>query len=133
MRGQTVVLIGPRQRATAKHLIDCAPDRAVVNIRQAARTTDQNAKMWAMLSDVSRQTDHEGRRHSPEVWKQLFMHACREELNMELQFINGLNGEIFPLGFRSSQLRKSQMAELITFIQSWGDQNGIHWTNEATE
>ena len=133
MRGQTVVLIGQPARDEAKRLIDCAPDSAVVNIRQAARTNDQNAKMWAMLSDVSRQTEHAGRRYSSEGWKQLFMHACREELNMELQFINGLNGEIFPLGFRSSQLRKSQMVDLITFIQSWGDQNGIHWTNEATE
>ena len=51
--GQTVILRGPSQRSFAKQLIDRAPTDTVVTIREATRTNDQNAKMWAMLSDVS--------------------------------------------------------------------------------
>jgi len=71
-RGQTVILRGPSQRALAKRLIDDAPADAVVNVALPKRTTDQNAKMWAMLSDISRACP-DGRQHTPETWKQLFM------------------------------------------------------------
>ncbi len=82
-----------------------------------------------MLSDVSRaMTD--GRRHTAEVWKTLFMHACGHAV----QFETGLNGQPFPTGFRSSQLTKSQMGELIEFIYSFGAEKGVVWTEpEAQE
>ena len=125
MTGQTVILRGPSQRDFAKGLIDQAPDDAVVNIKEANRTVDQNAKMWAMLSDVSR-AKPEGRRHTTEVWKQLFMHACGHEVQFEM----GLNGQPFPTGFRSSRLTKAQMADLITCIYQYGDKHGVRWTDE---
>ena len=53
-RGQTIRLASDAQRHLAKRLIDVAPQGAVVNIQEARRTSDQNAKLWAMLSDVSR-------------------------------------------------------------------------------
>lgn len=123
MAGQTVILRGPLQRAAARELIDRAPKNAVVNIRAATRTTDQNARMWAMLSDVSR-AKPEGRQHTPEVWKALFMHALGHETRFEM----GLNGEPFPIGFRSSRLTVGQMADLITFISEYGDRHGVRWT-----
>lgn len=122
--GQTVILREQRQRDLAKHLIDRAPADAVVNIRAATRSTDQNAKMWAMLSDVAR-AKPQGRAHTAEVWKQLFMHACGHAV----QFESGLDGQPFPTGFRSSRLNKSQMSDLIEFIHAWGAQNGVLFTN----
>jgi hypothetical protein len=72
---QTVILRGPEQRTLATRLIAVAPPNAVVTIREAKRSLDQTAKFWAMLSDVSR-AKPDGRTHTPEVWKALFMHAC---------------------------------------------------------
>jgi hypothetical protein len=125
--GHTVILVGPIQRDMAKRLVDKAPDGYVVSVSAPTRTTDQNAKFWAMLSDVS-MAKPRGRRHTPEVWKALFMNAC----GYPVQFEEGLSGEPFPIGFRSSRLSKKQMAELITFIQAFGDENGVRWSNEAT-
>lgn len=127
MQGQTVILRGPSQRALAKDLVDRAPADAVVNVREATRTPDQNAKMWAMLSDISR-AKPEGRTHTPETWKQLFMHA----LGHEVRFLMGLNGEPFPVGLRSSRLNKAQMADLITFIAEYGDRHGVRWTEKES-
>tara|TARA_Y100000296_G_scaffold75164_1_gene94516 strand:- start:173 stop:568 length:396 start_codon:yes stop_codon:yes gene_type:complete len=126
MTGQTIILRGPRQRDLACDLIRRAPDGAIVNVREASRTTDQNARMWAMLSDVSR-AKPEGRAHTPEVWKALFMHA----LGYEVRFLTGLNGEPFPVGLRSSRLSKQQMSELIDFIAAYGDQHGVEWSEEC--
>lgn len=123
MSGQTIILATRRQREIAHDLVTRAPTGAVVNIRAAARTSDQNAKMWALISDISR-AKPEGRTHSPDVWKSLFMSACGHAV----QFENGLNGQPFPVGFRSSRLSKSEMADLITCIEEYGARHGVAWS-----
>jgi hypothetical protein len=126
MRGQTVILVGSGQRELAKRVIDEAPVGAVVNVRQPSRSLDQNAKLWAMLSDIAR-AQPLGRRHTTETWKCLFMQACGHAVHFEA----GLSGEPFPVGFRSSRLTKRQMCELIDFIQAWGDEQGVTWSDET--
>ncbi|KAF2377227.1 hypothetical protein BSN82_17900, partial [Acinetobacter baylyi] len=75
---QTIILRGAMQREFAKALINKAPIDAVVKISEAKRSDDQNAKMWAMLSDISRAKPGD-RKHTPEVWKCLFMNALGHE------------------------------------------------------
>ena len=123
MSGQTVILRKQEQRDLAKSMIDAAPIDAVVNVREATRNKDQNAKMWAMISDISR-AKPEGRRHTPDDWKCLFMNAC----GFEVQFLHGLDGDPFPSGFRSSRMTVRQMADMITFIYAYGDRHGVKWT-----
>lgn len=125
---QTVILAGPSQRDFAKRLVDRAPYEAVVTIKAATRSLDQNSKLWAMLSDISR-AKPEGRTHTPEVWKQLVMHACGHAVQFEI----GLNGQPFPTGFRSSRLTKAQMADLITWVLQYGDEHGVQWSDEMRE
>jgi len=125
---QTVILDGPRERAIAKQLVDAAPRDAVLTIKPQTRSNDQNALMWCLLSDLSR-AKPEGRMHTPEVWKQLVMHACGHAVQFEI----GLNGQPFPTGFRSSRLNKAQMADLLTWVIQYGDEHGVQWTGPASE
>lgn len=125
---QTVILHGKSQREFAKRLIDLAPIDAVVKVTEAKRTLDQNSKLWAMLSDVSRAKPN-GRCQTPEVWKALFMHACGHSVQFEM----GLNGQPFPVGFSSSKLTKRQMADLIETIYQYGAENGVVWTEPDSE
>lgn len=125
---QTIILRGPSQRALAKQVIDRAPQDAVVRISGPTRSLDQNDKFWAMLSDVSR-AKPEGRMHTPEVWKSLFMHACGHAV----QFEHGLDGQPFPVGFRSSRLNKAQMSDLIEFIYAYGAEHGVNWSEPVME
>lgn len=125
---QTVILHGKTQREFAKRLIDAAPVDAVLSVREAKRTVDQNSKLWAMLSDVSRAKPG-GRCQTPEVWKALFMHACGHSVQFEM----GLNGQPFPTGFSSSRLTKRQMAELIESIYAYGAEHGVVWTEPDAE
>ena len=120
---QTVILRGLEQRALACGLVRAAPPDAVVQISPPKRTPDQNALFWALLSDLSR-AKPDGRKHTPEAWKALVMHACGYEARFEM----GLNGEPFPVGFRSSRLSKSQMSDLIEFIYAYGARHGVRWS-----
>lgn len=126
MQGHTKILDCPRARQEAMRLIMAAPNGSVVTVKAAKRTVDQNAKMWAMLSDVS-MAKPQGRCATPDVWKSLFMQACGHAAQFEL----GLDGRPFPVGFKTSALSKAEMADLITFILQYGDANGVTWSNEA--
>ena len=121
---QTVILRSSQQRALAKRLIDAAPNGAVVTVKDATRNLDQNSRMWASLSDVSR-AKPEGRMWPPETWKAAFMHS----LGHEVIFADGLDGSgPFPVGFRTSRLSVKRMADLITVIQEYGDRHGVQWS-----
>ena len=52
------------------------------------------------------------------------MHA----MGHEVAFMTGLSGEPFPIGFSTSKLSRAQMAELITFIEAWGAENGVSFS-----
>ena len=118
-----IILRDDWSRGRAKGLIDRAPDGFVATIAEPKRTGDQNDKMWAMLTDIS-VSKPGGRRMIPEDWKVVMMAAC----GWEVQFLEGLDGRPFPSGFRSSQMTKGQMGDLITFMDAWGTENGVRWT-----
>lgn len=120
---QPVLLRSPNSRKVAHDLIERAPQGAMMEIKPPKRSGDQNRKMWALLGDVSR-AKPQGREHTPEVWKSLFMNA----LGYEVRFVMGLSGEPFPIGFRTSRLSKEQMSELIEFIYAYGAEHGVRWT-----
>jgi hypothetical protein len=123
MAGQTVILVGPSQRDYAKTLIDQAAPMAVVSVKAHTRTLEQNAKMWAMLADISWQQP-QGRKMVPEVWKALFMH----QLGFEQRFEAALDGNGFvPLGFKTSQLNIGQMSDLIELMYRYGAEQNIIW------
>lgn len=124
MIGQTIRLVGPMQRARAHELIDRAPDRAIVNIRPETRSSEQNAKMWAMLSDVAR-AKPDGRDLTTEQWKAIFMDACGHKPT----FVPSLETDSFVcLGYRSSRLAKAEFVDLIECIYEYGARKGIAWS-----
>jgi len=120
-----IALTSPMQRERAKHLVDKAPDGFIAEVREPRRTLSQNDRLWALLTDVSL-SKPQGRRHTPEEWKIIFMAAC----GWDVMFLEGLDGRPFPAGFRSSQLTKSQMSDLQGFIEAWGSENGVRWSEQ---
>ena len=128
MTYHTAILGNKRGRDIAHKLIDSAPVNAVVTVKPPKRTIPQNDKFHAMLSDISRACPM-GRRMTPDLWKAVIMKACGHAI----QFTLGIDGEPFPVGFRSSKLTKDQMSELIEFMYQFGDAHGVAWSDEARQ
>ena len=123
----TFTLTNAWAKDRAKQIIASAPLGYVFKVAEGGRTAPQNAKMWAMLADIA-QARPEGRKMAPEYWKAAFMSA----LGHEIVWQPGIDGAPpFPAGFRTSRLSKSGMADLITFIQAYGDKHGVQWSDEA--
>ena len=120
-----IILAGPRQRERAKTIVAAAPEGYVVSVREPTRSLDQNARLWAMLTDISKAMP-DGRRHTPDDWKAIFMNAA----GWEVQFLDGLDRRPFPSGFKSSRMTVRQMADLITFIAAYGDERGVPWSEQ---
>lgn len=122
MKGALRIIRQNNREAIARE-VHGLPEGFEVVIREPSRTTNQNARMWAMLSDIAKATP-EDRQWSTEVWKAAFMQA----LGHEVQWVPGLTGQPLPVGFRTSRLGKSQMADLITMIAEYGDRHGVQWS-----
>ena len=124
-----IILASKFARERAHALVERAPPNFVVSIDAPKRTLDQNRKMQAMLTDIS-VSKPGGERFTPEEWKERIMHAC----GWECQFLPGiLDGRPFPTGYRSSRMTKAQMSAMIDWMQAWGDEQGVRWTDQPEQ
>jgi len=99
-----------------------APWGTRVTFQEAKRTTDQNARMWAMLTEVARQVEWDGLKLSADDWKLIFMAALKQELRM----VRNLDGTGFvQLGRSSSDLSVAEMGDLMDLIAAFGAREGV--------
>lgn len=121
-----LILANDTVKARALRWIERAPVGTRVEFSEPRRTTDQNSKLWAMLTDIARQHEHYGQRYEPDAWKILFLTA----LGKELRLAPALDGKgVVSLGTSSSKLSKSEMSDLLEFITAFGAENGIVWSD----
>lgn len=93
-----------------------------VELKEAKRTDDQNAKFWAMLTEVSQQLLWHGQKLNTEDWKLVFLDA----LKRELRIVPNITGNGFVnLGRSSSDLTKGEFSDLIEIIHAFGAEHGV--------
>lgn len=124
MADKPCIILRTRQdRGRAVRWIENAPDGTVVEFKQKGRSSDQNAAMWSILTQINRQRPvHNGVKMSAVLWKAVFMQA----LGAELVMLPTLEGSgLFPFGHRSSKLSVSEMGDLITLMIAWAATEGL--------
>lgn len=113
----TLVLANDAIRERAIRVIREAPEGARVTFKKPRRTLDQNAKMWAMLTDVARQHPWHGITLEPNDWKLIFLDA----LDREMRIVPNLAGTGFvSLTQSSSDLGVAEMSDMIELLYAWG-------------
>jgi hypothetical protein len=100
-----------------------AGQRVVVEIKPETRTLAQNARLWAMLTDVSKQVDWYGRKLSQEEWKHVFTASLSKQ-----DVVPGIDGGFVVLGKSTSKMTKPEMSELQQLIEAFGAQHGVRFT-----
>jgi hypothetical protein len=98
----------------------CGGGALVVTVKPETRSLEQNARMWAMLADVSRQVVWHGRKLSPEEWKHVFTAALKKQ-----DVVPGLDGGFVVLGQSTSKMTKREMSDLQTLMEAFGAQQGV--------
>lgn len=123
-----VRLIDAQRRAYAKEMIDKAPEGWVVVLSEPTRTLDQNAMLWPLLTDLSRQVEWPingvAQKLSPEDWKDL----ATASLAKEQRVAAGLDGGFVFLGRRTSTMSKRTFSDLLEVILAFGSAHGVVWS-----
>lgn len=117
-------IVTDRIRAKLHAWIDRAPVGMLVEFREAKRTSEQNAKQWPMLTDISQQLLWHGQHYPPEDWKDFLMHQLRGGRWMPAE-----DGGMVPIGFRTSELTKAEFSDLIEIMYAFGARNGVVWSD----
>lgn len=100
-----------------------AEKRLIVEVKEATRSTEQNARMWAMLSEVSNQVVWHGRKLTPEEWKHVFTASLKRQ-----DVVPGLDGGFVVLGQSTSKMGVREMGELMELISAFGAQQGVKFS-----
>lgn len=93
-------------------------------IKGNRRSVGQNALMWALLSDISRNVEWHGQKLSRKDWKWIFTAAIRRQ-----RMVPGIEGGMVYLGEPTSGMSKQEMAEMIDLILSFGADHGVEWSD----
>lgn len=116
-----------RRRAAA--CIAEAPEGMVVEIKPPTRTLEQNARLWAMLADISRQVVWHGRKLDSEAWKCIFTAALKKQ-----DVVPNIDSTGFVvLGQSTSKMGKREMSELQELIAAFGAQRDVLWSEPAMD
>jgi hypothetical protein len=124
MSRRLFVLTSNYIRDEAAKCIAAAPTGTRVEIKAAKRTLPQNAKMWAVLTDLAHQLPWHGQMLTPDDFKLLGLDALKRESRL---VPNLDNTGFVNLGRSSSDLSKQEMADLIELLQSFGSNHGVQF------
>lgn len=128
MSKQTFRLVHNQARQRAMQAIVAAPEGHVVTVSEPTRNLEQNARLWAMLTEVSRHVEWYGKKLAPEDWKNVFTASLKK-----LEVVPNLDGTGFvALGQSSSQMSKREFSDLIELIYSFGAARGVEFNEPAT-
>jgi hypothetical protein len=103
-----------------------APQGYHVRIEPPTRSLEQNARLWAMLSDVSEQVQWHGRKLSTEEWKHVFSAALKQQ-----EVVPNIDGTGFVvLGISTSRMTKRELSDLMEVISAFGAERGVKFNDE---
>ena len=94
--------------------------RLVMEVKPETRSSEQNRRLWAMLTDVSSQVDWYGQKLSPEDWKHIFTASLKKT-----RAVPGIDGGIVVLGQSTSRMTKAEMCDLQTLIEAFAAERGV--------
>ena len=124
---KTFVLHNDSYKSNAIRYIQSLPTKPLFkcNIQEvkSIRSIEQNAKMWAMLTDISSQVDWYGNKLTKEEWKIVLTAGLKQQ-----KVVPGLDGGFVAIGSSTSKMSIAEMADLITLGYAFGNEKGVKWS-----
>ncbi len=124
---RTLILTGEAARKAACREVLAAPEGYAVTIAERTRSLDQNALLWALLHELSVQTDWHGMKLSPDEWKDLMSAGLTKS-----KVVPNMEGNGFViLGQRTSKMGKREFSDLCELILAFGAERGVRFSDRA--
>lgn len=118
------------KRNAARFVFDLPVDAdkpLVVDIKPMTRSIEQNAKLWATLSDVAEQVEWYGRKLDAESWKHIFSAALKKQ-----DVVPNLDGSGFVvLGLSTSKMSVAEMRDMLELINAFCAERGVKLNDQV--
>lgn len=101
----------------------------VVKIQPMTRSLEQNSKLHALLSDISKQCEFNGKKRDIDTWKMIMVSAHKIATGGQAEMVIGLEGEVINLRESTAQMGVQRLASLIEYITAWGAENGVKFND----
>lgn len=103
-----------------------AGHKMVMEIKPVTRSLEQNSKMWACLTDISKQVNWYGHKLSPDDWKHVLSASLRKQ-----RAVPGIDGGFVVVGLSTSQMTIAEMSEMIELAHAFGADHGVKFNDEG--
>lgn len=100
-----------------------AERRLVLTVKPSTRSLEQNARMWAMLTEISEQVEWYGNRLTAEEWKDVFSAAMKRA-----KVVPGLDGGFVVCGQSTSKMTRAEMSDMQTLMEAFGADRGVKFS-----
>jgi hypothetical protein len=94
----------------------------IIQERKSTRSLEQNAKMWAALSDIADQVEWYGQKLTKEEWKCVLSAAIKKQ-----KAVPGIDGGFVIIGAHTSKMSVSEMSDLLELATAFGTQHNVRW------
>lgn len=112
------------------HATDLTKPKVVV-IKDQDRSGEQNKALHAALADIAAQVEHAGKKWDVLIWKRLLTAAWLRETGDQPQMIPAVDGNGFDVIYeRTSKLTVKQCGELIEWVNAFGAEHQVRWTQK---
>ena len=130
---RTYKLVSDQVRAHCIDEIARAPLGKVVIVQDPTRTLEANAKLHAMLTDISKQRDYMGKRRDVEFCKGLFVSAHAIATGKPCEIVPGLEGEFIAIRESTATMSGKKLASVIEYIAAWAAHEGVRFSAPEDE
>lgn len=102
-----------------------ANDTVCIEVRKRKRSDEQNALLHAMLTEVSRKLEFNGKKLSGDEWKLVFVSAHAIATGKTAEMVIGLEGEVINLRESTAQMSVKRLSSLIEYIHAYCADKGM--------
>lgn len=127
---RTIFLVHNTARENAARMCHQAPGDWVAVFKPKTRSLEQNAKLHAMLTDISDQAIYMGKKRSVEFWKGLFVSGYQIATGKSPEIVPGLEGEFINIRLSTASMGIRMVAELIEYISAWAAMNEVRFKDD---
>ena len=105
--------------------VESAEIGMVVSIGQQTRSSEQNAMLHPLLTDISKQKEWMGKKRTMLQWKVIMVSAHAIATGEPAEMVIGLEGEVVNLRESTAAMSKKRFASLLDYVLAWGANNGV--------
>lgn len=100
----------------------------VVSIGQPTRSSEQNAMLHPLLTDIANQKEWMGKKRTMLQWKVIMVSAHSIATGEPAEMVIGLEGEVVNLRESTAAMSKKRFSSLMEYVLAWGAMNGVKFS-----